>query len=415
MMSLKVYVLFIWALSLSTAVSAALPITLLYSSDLDGELEPCGCSELGDLGGLKRRATVIDRERAIDPNLLLLSGGALLGNSTVPEPTKARAIFQGISLLGYDVVALRQADRLYGDLLATQAELPWVMSHHPLRNIPTSRFIQHGLTKLRVFSWNPPFDSAGPVELIERSHQRGEVVVVLTSLSVTELSQHILLDYIDVAMVQAGFERYQQPEIVGNTLILHPGTRGMFLGKLLFSINEQGRVGEYQHQILNMPSGMRELERMQQWYRQYNAAVKADYQKRVTQRLAQDEGAGGFQGSKQCQVCHSEAYRQWQQSRHATALNSLQQVSKAFDPDCLRCHVVGLGKPGGFLDPLLTPGRAHVQCESCHGAGKDHVESKGKVKTISTNSEQLCQQCHMGNHSPKFKFSSYWEQISHGL
>ena len=49
--------------------------TLVYSGNLDSELEPCGCSEEGDLGGLRRHATVLAQLREQHPELVALSSG----------------------------------------------------------------------------------------------------------------------------------------------------------------------------------------------------------------------------------------------------------------------------------------------------------------------------------------------------
>ena len=75
--------------------------------------------------------------------------------------------------------------------------------------------------------------------------------------------------------------------------------------------------------------------------------------------------------------CHMKQYQVWSESQHAIAYEDLEIVEKAFDPACVKCHVVGFDKPGGFLDINVTGHLMNVQCESCHGAGRGHVE-KGR-------------------------------------
>ena len=279
-------------------------LTLLYSSNLDGELEPCGCSKLGDLGGLKRRGHLIDTEREIDPELILISGGGLLSHSVVAEPTKADFIFRGFSLLNYDAIGLRVEDRLYGDELPLTHPLPWLVSQIGLADSDYSKTIKRSGIGLTIFSWAPKsqemgngVDAALSVEpellnALQRSKQRGELTILMTPLSQQQAVSQLPIHLIDIMMVAANFERYSEPEIVGNTLILRPGSRGMFLGRLKVSVGS-GKVTDHQHQILSMPRGMDEPVRMQQWYSAYNAAVKADYQQRVRQRLAREQGVGG--------------------------------------------------------------------------------------------------------------------------
>jgi 2',3'-cyclic-nucleotide 2'-phosphodiesterase (5'-nucleotidase family) len=71
-----------------TAAAAPVPppprgkaITLLYSSNLSGDYEQCGCP-VHPLGGVARRATVIDRARAETDAALVLDGGDLF----LPRP-----------------------------------------------------------------------------------------------------------------------------------------------------------------------------------------------------------------------------------------------------------------------------------------------------------------------------------------
>ncbi|MEP6654908.1 MAG: hypothetical protein ABJA82_16210 [Myxococcales bacterium] len=58
-------------------VTRGTAIALLYSSNLQGEYENCGCAS-HPLGGLVRRATVIDRARAESDGVLIVDAGDLL-------------------------------------------------------------------------------------------------------------------------------------------------------------------------------------------------------------------------------------------------------------------------------------------------------------------------------------------------
>ena len=56
-------------LAVTAQAAAAQSVTLIYSGNLDGELEPCGCTAEGNLGGVRRRATMIQRLRDKHPAL----------------------------------------------------------------------------------------------------------------------------------------------------------------------------------------------------------------------------------------------------------------------------------------------------------------------------------------------------------
>ena len=55
---------------------------LIFSGDLRGEIQPCGCAEEGDMGGLPRRLTYFNQQQSQQTNLFYLD----LGNN-FPEPS----------------------------------------------------------------------------------------------------------------------------------------------------------------------------------------------------------------------------------------------------------------------------------------------------------------------------------------
>ncbi|MFI5400339.1 MAG: multiheme c-type cytochrome, partial [SAR324 cluster bacterium] len=150
----------------------------------------------------------------------------------------------------------------------------------------------------------------------------------------------------------------------------------------------------------------------------YDGRVKALFFEQMAARESQAKNSP-FVGAFACQACHAAEFAVWQSSPHSHALQGLEKVGKQFDPECLECHVVGVSQ-GGFVSADITPQLAAVQCESCHGPGRTHVEDPAKVKmtALGTGSPQpgeaTCRTCHRGAHSPKFAFPAYWARIVHG-
>ena len=89
-------------------------LTIIYSGNLDGELEPCGCSDEGNYGGIKRRATMLNRLREEVPGLIALSAGGLLSSDGVTDRIKAEFILKGFTGFGYDAIGLQWRDLSYG-------------------------------------------------------------------------------------------------------------------------------------------------------------------------------------------------------------------------------------------------------------------------------------------------------------
>jgi len=121
--------------------------------------------------------------------------------------------------------------------------------------------------------------------------------------------------------------------------------------------------------------------------------------------------AGQFEGSARCGECHRAALEAWQTSIHARAQQALPSEHAA-DPRCVQCH------------GSSETGRAGVQCESCHGAGK-HYSARyvmkdsrlSRIVGLEDVGEKTCRRCHTGS-SPSiqpFDYDAMWKLIEHGL
>ncbi len=118
-----------------------------------------------------------------------------------------------------------------------------------------------------------------------------------------------------------------------------------------------------------------------------------------------------FAGAQACQSCHESAYKTWLNSRHAKALVTLEEKKKDFDQSCISCHVLGFHEKGGFVSKEISPQFAHVQCETCHGPRKEHIKNPTTKNKIIA--KDVCVSCHHPPHSMMFDFKSYWEKIKH--
>ncbi len=113
-----------------------------------------------------------------------------------------------------------------------------------------------------------------------------------------------------------------------------------------------------------------------------------------------------------CNKCHPGQYRRWQKTLHAHAYQSLIKVEKHFDEECIACHTLGFKQPGGFNDIQQVGEFANVQCESCHGPGRLHVESEGKTKMYrDLAGGKMCLRCHIEERSPEFDLETYFENV----
>jgi hypothetical protein len=166
-------------------------------------------------------------------------------------------------------------------------------------------------------------------------------------------------------------------------------------------------------------------------------------------------------GSEKCMGCHAQEYKKWKETSHSHALDALKNIAKRpglrnFDPECVQCHVVGLGYQTGFQHEDKTPLLAHVGCESCHGPGSAHASdprnktylalqsvwkktpqdvlpdaetlekmanlhptARGQItippaqKQVMNVVTSMCMRCHDAENDPHFELEKYWPKIAH--
>jgi hypothetical protein len=105
-----------------------------------------------------------------------------------------------------------------------------------------------------------------------------------------------------------------------------------------------------------------------------------------------------FVGAERCKLCHRSIYQAWASTAHRRATDSTTVGDRP--RGCLRCHATG---PAGL---------AGVQCEACHGPGRNYSRpevmmdpDKARQAGLVEPSESLCRTCHgsgLPEHSSQF-------------
>lgn len=424
----------IWVLILSGVwlPTHAATVTLLYTGNLDGELEPCGCSLQGDLGGLKRHTAVLDDLRAQHPDLVVVGSGGLLKNESIHDRLTGDFILQGVAQQNFDALGVQWTDLAYGAEFIRAAKLPWVASNWRGEGFASQKLIERGEQRIAFFSWldpdvpaavmmhssalGPGSETAALAQALAQAKKDGALTILSTTFELEQAQRRFPLRHVDVLLVKSAYEVYGKPRKVGSTLVLQPGSRGMRFGLATLTFDAKARVRDFQHRVLEMPASITDAPRMKPWYDAYNEALAKDYQARVEQRKKILSPENPFVGANECQACHETQFKVWTKTRHAHAFATLKRVNKAFDPNCIKCHTVGFEQPGGYLDEATTEHLQNVQCEACHGAARAHVTSGGtqKVTNAEWSRSAMCAQCHTPQHSPAFDVKRYWPKIAHG-
>jgi Cytochrome c554 and c-prime len=123
-------------------------------------------------------------------------------------------------------------------------------------------------------------------------------------------------------------------------------------------------------------------------------------------------------GVEACTSCHEAARAVWQRTAHARAYETLSSQFKAFNLECVGCHVTGYQRAGGSTVSHVDKLR-DVQCEVCHGPGSKHVRSPNDPSSIIAHPRpSVCVECHHPPHVEGFDAPLKMKEIlgpGHGM
>jgi len=200
-------------------------------------------------------------------------------------------------------------------------------------------------------------------------------------------------------------------------VVVAPGQQGQHIAQTRISLGQDRRILAYGGAATGLT--LRDFPE----YRDLAAALKQLHQvvnaerkraelsgelKRSEKRLV--SGQDHFMGDLRCARCHIDIYKDWRNTQHAHAWQTLVELNRDADPQCISCHVTGMGLPGGYKGIGAVQDMRNVQCESCHGMGTMH-DMTGMADPEAGN--PTCVRCHTGENSPEFDFNAYWPKIMH--
>jgi len=395
-------------------------------------------------GGLARRAWVVHEiERKFGGVAqFLLDSGNFADNPTPQGMLQTKALLDGMERLGYAAVNVGERDVQRGhaaflDLVGTRT-FPFVSAN-----------IVHGDTKAPVFSpsvvveadaagdarrmrigvigavrFNPTFRRPGPDggemvivaprEVVAREVEKlraakVDLVVLLAALP-REDARRLVQDVpgVDFVVGSYGGDYTTTKERQGNTWILYSGNQGKRVGETRVYL--RGAAIEQDTKLHMLTSTYPSDESMLEFVNSIPRVAPEPLP--TVGRVHRTPAAGGpYLGSQTCEGCHGSEAADWAASAHATALETLEAKGSGADPACVRCHVTGHGRSGGFETRAASPTLGGVGCEACHGPGRAHVErTSAPYGEVSVGA---CTACHDRTNSPKFDVYSYMARVNH--
>jgi len=129
---------------------------------------------------------------------------------------------------------------------------------------------------------------------------------------------------------------------------------------------------------------------------------------------------GPTAGAQACLNCHKETHSSWAESPHAASMNRL-SAEQQTDPSCVRCHATP--STFGGAEPTSTEGfrvDEGVGCESCHGAGTDHIKDPKPDNIVGLGEscpecviEAVCTGCHTPRWDPGWTLEERLKATKH--
>ncbi|MEK6647125.1 MAG: redoxin domain-containing protein [Candidatus Firestonebacteria bacterium] len=280
-------------------------ITLLYTNSTNGHLESCECPE-NPFGGLLRRATFLKEFRKENTSYILVDSGDFF--SAREDELKAKYVSKAFNLLKYDVMVPGDQELILGtDFIVKEAQtnnLPLVAANFEVctltncRPLGKSYIIKEigkykvaviGIVSPKAFTFFPKaikenLKFSDPKERISEILQeiKGKVnlTILVTHAGYDEdrkLAENI--DGIDVIVGGHSQTLLKQPEKIKNVLLVQAGQNGQYIGKLIFTLDNLGKVISTSNELVALVKNIPDDAEIKTLITEYKKAVEEENKK----------------------------------------------------------------------------------------------------------------------------------------
>jgi 2',3'-cyclic-nucleotide 2'-phosphodiesterase (5'-nucleotidase family) len=263
---------------------------------------------------------------------------------------------------------------------------------------------------------NDPVEAAKTT--VAALRKKGATTVVLLSQLGKVPTEDLVtaVDGIDAVIVGRNTPMRQQGRVIKSTVASYVGEQGQAIGRTVLNLDAKGRVASGTSETFTLGPEVAEKAEIQEVMKAFEESHNARLRQLDKEEAAKgaarvlEESPDRYVGNDVCGRCHQAQLTQWKGTGHAKAWQTLVDAGKDTQPECISCHVVGLGKPGGFSSAGATPGFTNVGCESCHGMGTQHVAWPAQKAKVA---EAACRGCHNAAQDPDFDFAKALAKVAH--
>ena len=413
----------------------AVDIYLLHTNNTNGALENCLCPGKS-YGSIEKRIHYVRDWLKDHPNSILVDAGDFL--SSTRRTLKDSIAFRGYEMMPYDAVALGDQEFFRGipflSGLMEDSDLPFVASNlqqPQLPNLQSEILIERNGITFGIFSVLDPsifrfypksvsevVDFLSYEEVATRQaaalSEKADVVVMLSHLGIEKDRElAALVEEIDVIVGGHTQTILQEPEKIGNTLIVQAGKDGYYVGELKLTFDEEKELQSYSGKLIPMDISMPNDPVMVNMIIEYNRLKRQRLTRRI-ERITPIPEEYLVAPAAKCGTCHPDKLEHWLTTAHAASFTTLENEHKYKSPDCLSCHTSGFGRDDGYLNYNITAGLKTVNCTECHYVSVEHLK-KPFLSKPGPPTEAACLRCHDQKNSPSYEFAAFTERILHPM
>lgn len=422
-------------------------LTVHFTCDASGRLEPCGCFT-GQHGGLTRLRTWLEEQKTEGPVLKLDAGGAIAGVAD-HDIIQYRYMTRAYATMGFGALNMGGREAMIpAETLATlaksspvpllSASLVRADDRKPL--LDAYRIIDVDGLRVGVLglvspkSVPTPGDGVAVLSLNEAVDRhlpelaaKTDCIILLAFADENEM-RRLAKDYYEFALILGGDVPGPTQEVLreNDSMILFTTNQARTVGTLAATVSgtDRKRLIDPKYEIQLLWDEIPQHEELMAMVREYrteirNTPLAIDDPKTVDPNAIPGVATTAtYVGSATCKACHLKDYEIWEKSGHAHAFETLVKNGSDADPHCISCHTIGFGKPSGYRRPMGSGSMVDVGCESCHGPASEHIAKHVHGKPTQFKFRPLgpgdCKTCHYGEFSRPFEWDKFWPGIAHG-
>jgi hypothetical protein len=402
-------------------------VTLVFSGEQNGYLEPCGCAGLeNQKGGLKRRFTFLKLLREKGWNVVAMDLGGQEVRTGVQAIRKVDFSYAALMKMGYAVVGFGPGELKLGvDLTQIvinldDAKNPLISANVSLDNFSKNpnrlyKIVDIGGMRIGIttvlgkkeiagrkvagdFALMEPF-LAIPRILADMRDKKCDHLILLANAEPNE-TKELAKRYPEFDWVMTAKGAPMPPKDVvtipnTHTHLVEVGEKAEYLA--VVGLYKNGNP-PFRYQRVPLDHRFPDAPEIQQMQVAYQKELEQMHLDGLGLKPAPHSSGRKFVGSKACESCHSKAFEVFEKTPHARATDTLVHLTppRHFDPECLSCHVTGwepqkyFPYESGYLGLTQTPDLVGNGCENCHGpAGRHAAAENGTVNVTDAEKEEL--------------------------